>query len=138
MAEYKTYEVLSRLNEIFHDGYDLVDITQIADDDSSEFLSFNVRDEYSDIAYDSVDAYSPDDDQEVSITFKSTDIAPIPLSFSDVHLAEYAVERTLEYLKILLKDETNTRDDIAAIKSESVKLRNLQAKLKKFFKDYSS
>lgn len=138
MAEYKTYEVLSRLNEIFHDGYDLVDITQIADDDSSEFLSFNVRDEYSDIAYDFVDAYSPDDDQEVSITFKSTDIAPIPLSFSDVHLAEYAVERTLEYLKILLKDETNTRDDTAAIKSESVKLRNLQAKLKKFFKDYSS
>lgn len=137
MAEYKTYDVLSRLNEIFHDGYDLVDITQIADDDSSEFLSFTVSDKYSDIEYDFVDAYSPDDDQDTAITFKATDIAPIPLSFSDVHLTEYAVERALEYLKILLTDETNTKDDIAAIKSETVKLRNLQAKLKKFFKDYS-
>lgn len=137
MAEYKTYDVLSRLNEIYHDGYDFVDISQIEDDDPSEFLSFTVSDEDCDIEYDIVEAYSPSNDQNETILFKATDIAPIPLSFSDVHLAEYAVGRTLEYLKILLDDETNTKDDIAAIKSESVKLRNLQAKLKHFFKDYS-
>lgn len=142
MAIYKTIDLLNKLHEIIEDKYEYVDVMELdADDDTPEALAFDVFDDYdSSIDYEEVDSVDIPDDYDYSfhIHGKSDDNCyTISFTYEELFIISDAISDALEYYKKYISDPSCTRDERDNIKSFSVKCRNLQAKLAKFFKHLS-
>ena len=143
MAIYKTSDLLELLCQIINDGYEFVDIAEFeADDEFPAHLSFDaIENEFSSVDYEEIDSTEfPDGyDFEHSVrTFKPDDFCgSIPFTFKEIFTIAHAVDNALEYIKECSKDPSYSKDIIEEMKSSSVEMRNLQAKLAKHLKRYS-
>lgn len=131
MATYKTIDLMNQISQVLNDGYHFVDVYECdSDKEHLPSLSFEVPD--FDIEYDDVVSLS-----EETVKFNlSPDDYIAAFSFNEIALLHHAVTNSLEYGKECLNDPSYSKEDKDKIKSFSVKLRNLQAKLIKILKTY--
>lgn len=143
MSTYKTLELINKLSEIIEDGYEYVEITESEEDeDSFSTLHFDAVDGYcSSIDYESVQSVTiPDDyDYTLHIRGKIDDKCHnISFSYKELFLIEHALNNALEYFKEYAADPNCPKEDRDEIKRDSIDMRNLQAKLAKFFKVFKT
>ena len=142
MATYKTSDLLKLLTQIISEGYEYIDIYEIeADDDCPAALSFEaIESEYSSIDYDSVESSTvpADYDSKTSTRHVSPDdpCGDIIFTYKEIFTLAHAVDNALEYLKECSKDPSYSKDVLSEIKSASIDIRNLQAKIKKLLSHY--
>lgn len=140
MATYKISDLHNRLCEMSADGYEYVDITSLsADDDSPECLCFEaVQDSCGLVDYETVDSCELPEDYDIETSshkFVLTDYcSEISFTYQEIVSIRYAVESALKYSKTILDNPSESAEAKRRVKQESVALRNLQAKLLKFFK----
>lgn len=143
MATYKTLDLLNRLHEIMDDGYFYVDVYELEgdkEDDLPPSLGFGaIEDEFSTIDYEDVESCeAPEDPSSESITFSPNDPChQITFTYREISTILCAVDTALEFFKQESKNKANSRETLDNIKTYSVECRNLQAKLNKFFKQFS-
>ncbi len=140
MATYKISDLYNRLCEMSADGYEYVDIALLsADDDLPEVLSFYaIENSYGSVDYEPVDSCELPEDYDIETSshkFAPTDYcSEIPFTYHEVIAIRYAVDDTLKHSKAILNDPSESSETKKTVKQQSVALRNLQAKLLKFFK----
>lgn len=153
MAIYKASELLNQISEIINDGYSYIDIIELEGDDCDDdtdncddneiiptSLSFQAIGDFAGIDnglfddgffdYGSIDScdYSDDDDSELDLN--ST--APITFNYQEVLVLKQSIDNALVHLKACSEIENCPKDTLDHIKTSSIAMRNLQAKLKKF------
>lgn len=140
MATYKISDLHNRLCEMSVDGYEYVDIALLsADDDTPECLCFEaVEDSCGLVDYETVDSCELPEDYDIETSdhkFVLTDYCSrLPFTYQEIAVIRYAVESALKYSKTILDNPSESSETKKRVKQESVALRNLQAKLLKFFK----
>lgn len=143
MAIYKASDLFNQISQIINDGYTYVDITELeADDEDPASLSFDViEDAFCSIDYESVSAtelpenYNSETSRPV---FGMDDFCgDISFTYKEIFVIKQSLDNALEYLKDCSNDPSCSKEVLADIKSSSVLMRNLQAKLAKRFKNYS-
>lgn len=143
MAIYKTTDLLNQLCQIISDGYEFIDVSEFDEDDELPAgLSFEaIENEFAAVGYDGVDATELPDgyDSETSPRkFKFDDFCcDISFTYKEIFTIKHAVDNALEYLKECSKDPSYSKDILSEIKSSTIDIRNLQAKLAKQLKKYS-
>ena len=134
MANYITLELLCRIANIFDDGYEVVEITEIeGDDEEPTSLSFSVEDEESSIDYDFIDSLDNNDKYSFSYT---PDDKLAAFSLRELTVLYNSVTSALKYYKSIDKDSSISRDEKDEVKKLAIDARNMQAKLTKFLKAY--
>ncbi len=139
MADYSIHEVFNRVCEIINDGYHYVNIMELESDDdfpaSLEFSAYDPEHECS-IDYDPVDAL------ESSELFQDGTIHAdeflIGITSKEANLLKVALEVTLSTYKKILSDSSTEKSQKDKIKSISVDLRNMQARINHTLKVFQS
>lgn len=133
MATYKTTELFGIISDAIATNHLYIDVSELeADDESPATLSFSIPED--DLSYEdeavSVDVDS--DFDETRLLIKATDIAPISFTFDEISTLKLAVDNALEYIKEESKKPSYSKEVLSDMKTSSVAIRNLQAKLNKF------
>lgn len=144
MAIYQTQELLNQISEILSDGYKYVEVTELDGDEEEDFpvsLNFSaIESSFSGIDYEGVDSCDiPEDYDSDSDTFTVSrdDFVPISFTFREICTLKQSVDNALEYLKECSNDPSYSKETLDDIKSSSVRMRNLQAKLAQFLKRFN-
>lgn len=137
MALYNIAELINQLSILQNDGYIYADIIEIDDDELPDALSFCAYDatEQCNIDYDEISAIS--DDANLSKVSIDSSWNIVPLSINELSVAENAIKNSLDYFKKDPEVNQLSRDDKERLKSLSMEMRNLQAKIIKIMKRYN-
>lgn len=139
MADYSIHEIFNRVCEIINDGYHYVNIMELESNDdfpsSLEFSAYDPKNECS-INYDSVDALESEElFQDGTI---HADEFLIGITSKETSLLKVALEVTLSTYKEMLSDSSIEKNQKDKIKSLSVELRNMQARINHTLKVFQS
>ena len=140
MATYKTSELFNKLSELINDGYEYVDIICCeADDEFSESLAFEaIASDVESLDFEDVESCEIPDGYDVESsehTFNINDFCALPFTYKEIFSLMNAVDNALEYLKECV-DKPENKSLRSEIKQSSVECRNLQAKFRKFTKNF--
>lgn len=135
MALYNVKDLLSQLAQIASDGYEYVDIFESSGDeeapDSIQFSALESGDFFVD--YDSVDSVNVPEDYDFQTSPHScSPDAPcteLIFSYNEMFILKHAVDNALEYFKEEAANPEYSRKIRDQIKSSSIDIRNIQAKL---------
>lgn len=141
MAIYKTTELLKLLCDITNEGYEYVDVCEFEHDDmGSKSLNFSGIDGdfYDD--YGDIDSCSIPDDYDFDNPIRKINsndyVYDLPFTLNELYAIENSAANALEYYKECINDKSYSRDTINKIKQSAIDARNLQGKLKKYFKRF--
>ena len=140
MATYKTSELFNKLSELINDGYEYVDIFCCeADDEFPESLTFEaIASDYEHVDFEDVESCETPDDYDMETSdriFNVNDFCALPFTYKEIFPLMHAVDNALEHFKECV-DKPENKDIRSDIKRSSVECRNLQAKFKKFVKNF--
>lgn len=141
MAIYKAKELAEKISEIVNSGYDFIEVLEIDKDDeekSSAALSFSAVDISEGCI--SSDDYGYVDSCEISNENSEDDESSEPFVFccltnSELNTVYDAVENTINYCKLFIKNKNYPKDTQDNADRLAIKMRNFKVKLDKLFDD---
>lgn len=141
MAIYKLSELIERLAEVSSDGNEFIEIEESYDDiENAHSIWFNSVSPNDEIEYDPVDSCVIPDDYDFDCPARDTSPESICPDLMFTYRELDMLSRGIDSLLILLKDYANrpecTKEELSAIKSDSVDYRNLQARFAHFYKSF--
>ena len=138
MATYKTQEILNLISDIATDGYPLVNIYEMeADDDFPTSLSFDAIDPDTgfEVDYESIESCSNSEiDSSSRYIATKDDYCGLGFTFDEVAIIHMALKNALLHLKNCVENPECPDADKTKIKTSSIDMRNVQAKIEKFMK----
>lgn len=136
MSTYNVHELLERFHDIYESGFKFCEISIIdSDDEFPESISVDACDEYECIGYEPIDSCNQLSDDAFPLPSPDVPCFDLLFSYREIETIENSIINTLDYIKFLEKQPDCSREIRDKMKSDTVKLKNLQAKFKKFHKD---